>query len=318
MSPKVSIIIPTYNRLDYLKKSVLCVLRQTYKDYELIISDNFSEDGTKSWGKEMAKKFSTIKYYRNEKNLGMVENWNSGLRHANGEYVSILMSDDYWNKNFLKETVKVLENKKNVGLVCVYITSEYSSNITERKYSKNLFKLYDSDREIKGLNCIKQFLKEGWLVGNPSGILARRRCFLELGVFKEFVLDPEMWLRICSKFDFYYLDKNLAHWRIHKGSFSSENNNPILKSFRNYRIFDSILSYEYSFDELKKIIELRNIAVKRLRLELLNYFPEILRRKDLHIKDAISLYKLYNPVWKIYLDIFTVVVKHFTKKYLKQ
>ena len=87
-APKISVCIPTYNRADLLKQSVASVLNQTFYDYELIISDNASQDGTA----EVIKSFndSRIIYISKEKNIGLVNNWNSCLAEENDAIFQVL------------------------------------------------------------------------------------------------------------------------------------------------------------------------------------------------------------------------------------
>lgn len=314
--PKVSVIIPTYNRLEFLKESVASVLGQTFTNYELIISDNCSEGGTNRWASSLTKKNSKVRYYRNEENLGMVRNWNKGLSRSRGEYVSILMDDDLWEPNFLAETVKILDKKDNVGLVCVHIVPLCSTSSKKKEYPENLYKLHSHSREVKGIECIRQFLDSVWLVGLPSGILVRKKCFEELGQFDEICLDPEMWLRICSKYDFYYLDKKLCHWRIHDSEgFTSTNVDMVYKIYRKFRILDKAFAYSYIRDDLKEVFSLKKKAYKQNRMKLLCLLPRSLISKDINLAEIISLYRLYASLWMFLPDVFSIAKSKIVKAF---
>jgi len=89
---KLSIIIPTKNTLIYLKDNVLSIIDQDYDDYELIISDNHSEDGTYEWVKSLNNPH--IKLIKPEYPLVMSEHWDFALNHASGEWIQVLGSDD--------------------------------------------------------------------------------------------------------------------------------------------------------------------------------------------------------------------------------
>jgi glycosyltransferase involved in cell wall biosynthesis len=93
--PKVSIMIPTYNRAHYLIDAIESSLAQDYPNLEVIVSDNASTDNTYS----VVKKYFSdprFKYYRNEKNIGLGQNWAKLLyEYSTGEYGELLPDDDY-------------------------------------------------------------------------------------------------------------------------------------------------------------------------------------------------------------------------------
>ncbi|MCB0513357.1 MAG: glycosyltransferase family 2 protein, partial [Bacteroidetes bacterium] len=96
--PEVSIIIPVYNTGKYIAKAVKSVLNQTFKDLELIIVDDASTDETYSICEEYAKNDDRVRLYKNERNLGMMPNWNNALQYITGKYWAKLDSDDWWQE----------------------------------------------------------------------------------------------------------------------------------------------------------------------------------------------------------------------------
>src|SRR5690349_581871 len=92
MNPLISICIPAYNNEAYIAETISSVLSQTYSVFEIIIVDDCSTDNTV----EVVRKFNDhrIRFYQNEKNLGMHGNWNRALSLAKGEYVKLLCGDD--------------------------------------------------------------------------------------------------------------------------------------------------------------------------------------------------------------------------------
>ena len=109
---KLTVIIPTYNRADLLGRSIQSVLDQSFKEFDLIIIDDKSTDGTP----RVVKNFndSRIKYIKNQKNLGIIGNWNKAIDVAPGKYLSIFHDDDIMSPDFLKEAFLALEAKGNV------------------------------------------------------------------------------------------------------------------------------------------------------------------------------------------------------------
>src|SRR3989338_5944877 len=103
--PKVTIAIPTYNRAKLLSQAIESVLVQTYKDFELLISDNASTDETNNVVTSF--KDPRIRYHRNRKNIGMMSNWNKCVELAQGKYLMILGDDDKLYPYFIKNSLKV-------------------------------------------------------------------------------------------------------------------------------------------------------------------------------------------------------------------
>jgi len=102
---KVSVIIPTYNRVYYLINAIKSVLDQTYKNFEIIVIDDGSVDDTRN----IIKKYDEIKYFYVN---------HVGLENAKGEYIAFLDSDDQWFKNKLEKQIEIMEKFPNTGLVC--------------------------------------------------------------------------------------------------------------------------------------------------------------------------------------------------------
>ncbi|GAB1544297.1 hypothetical protein NUACC21_69730 [Scytonema sp. NUACC21] len=112
--PLVSIITPTYNRPDYLKVALRSAIRQTYRNIEIIVSDNCSPENPQS----IVESFNDerIRFYRNSTNLGMFANTMNAFKKARGKYVASLLDDDMWEENFLEKLVPPLEANPNLAL----------------------------------------------------------------------------------------------------------------------------------------------------------------------------------------------------------
>lgn len=315
VSAKVSVIIPTYNRLELLKESVQSVLKQTFTDYELIISDNYSQDGTQAWALKLAKKNHRITYFRNSKNLGMVANWNTGINKAQGEYLTILMDDDFWQRQFLQETVKILDRETDVGLVCVQVVPHIDVPNSKKKqleltYPRDYYRLYKQNQKVKGFDCICQYLTSQWLVGLPSAVLVRRRCFQELGLFDEIGLDQEMWLRILSRYNFYYLDKKLCFWGVRDIPGYTSKLTPLEGNHRILMTMNKIERYQYTKQNKVKIsLLVREAKRRRLRLVV----QEILLKDARNFLAVLSLYQLHASLVDFLIDIFSIFMKHVRK-----
>ena len=126
MSPKVSVIVPTYNRAHVVEDTLNSIIYQTFKDYELIIVDGDSVDNTDEVIDKFIKEHSDIKIkYIKQKNKGVYSGINEGIEHAVGEYLGILDSDDFWINVFLDVMVSELDKNKTLGMV---YCGQYSYN----------------------------------------------------------------------------------------------------------------------------------------------------------------------------------------------
>ncbi|MBE9211789.1 glycosyltransferase family 2 protein [Plectonema cf. radiosum LEGE 06105] len=112
--PLVSVIIPTYNRPEYLKLALISAVQQTYQNIEIIVSDNCSYENPQSIIESFAD--SRIRFFRNESNLGMLVNTMNAFKKARGKYVASLLDDDIWEKDFLAKLVPPLEANSNLAL----------------------------------------------------------------------------------------------------------------------------------------------------------------------------------------------------------
>ena len=136
-SPLVSIGIPSYNRPAGLNTVVETIINQTYKNLEIIISDNCSPDpGVKVIAEQWSKKDNRIKYIRQVKNIGMIENFNFLAMEANGDYFSWIADDDYWDNNYIEECIKFFrESGDGYSSVAGNFLVYDSNKLIKRKYS---------------------------------------------------------------------------------------------------------------------------------------------------------------------------------------
>lgn len=111
---RVSVIIPTYNRPLYLKQAIESAVRQTYRNIEIIVSDNCSPENPQAIVDSFQD--SRIRFWRNATNLGMFTNVMNAFKKAGGKYVATLNDDDLWEENFLEKLVTPLEANTDLAL----------------------------------------------------------------------------------------------------------------------------------------------------------------------------------------------------------
>lgn len=219
--PKVSVCIPTYNRPDYLRQSIESVLAQSFSDYELLISNNASEDSTAAVI-DSFKDFRIV-HLNKEKNIGLVENFNSCLAAAKGEFITVFHDDDLMLPDNLSLKVRALEQNARAGLV------HSNFNIIDGNGSiikKSAHFIDSQDFVEQGLSFLRKSLL-GYNPVNPPSAFIRKECFDKLGGFSSkvhFTTDWEYWMRISMHYDVIYLAKPLIEYRMyhHNGWTSSQ------------------------------------------------------------------------------------------------
>jgi glycosyltransferase involved in cell wall biosynthesis len=209
--PRVSICIPVYNGSRYLTEAIRSTLTQDFDDFELLLVDDCSNDGSD----EIARSFSDprLKFHRNRERLGLVNNWNQCLALARGEYVGIFHQDDVMLPGNIATKVSILDQHPAVGLVFSHAEMIDGDG---RKLSTS------AERQLPdGVQSGEDFFQDYFLQPNviccPS-VIARKVCYEQLGGFDarlSYACDWEMWLRICLNFDVAYISQALIKYREH-------------------------------------------------------------------------------------------------------
>lgn len=197
---KISVIIPTYNRSNRISRAIRSVLAQTFKDFEIIIVDDASNDNTE----EIVKAFNDarIKYIRHQKNCGAAASRNTGIKMAKGDFIAFLDDDDEWIPEKLEKQIKIFqENESILGVVyCGYVRiDEETQKIIDDWYPTN-----------KG-NVFKAVLSFGWMA-TPS-LLIKKECFEKCGLFDEqlkIAEDGDLLIRIAKVYYFDYVPEVLV------------------------------------------------------------------------------------------------------------
>jgi len=224
--PKVSVIIPTYNRENYICNAIDSVLNQTYRDFEIIISDDGSTDNTK---KVLKKYNNSIKYYYQD-NGGEASARNFGIKLASGEYIAFLDSDDIWLEQKLEKQMDYIE-KTNADLV-------YCSMFIMEKGIIDYKKKKPANPAISFLDL----LLGGKSITTPT-ILAKKQCMQNIGLFDEtfkLACDYEMWLRFSLVYKIAFINQAFAIYRRHSDNLSI-NSNRLKFTQTGIRIFKKLL-----------------------------------------------------------------------------
>lgn len=115
-TPRLTFAMPVYNGSNFISDAIESILAQSFEDWELIITDNASEDGTQSIVEGYASKDKRIRYFRNEENIGAAANYNLGFEHARGDYFKWCAHDDTISPDYAKVCVAALDEDPSLSL----------------------------------------------------------------------------------------------------------------------------------------------------------------------------------------------------------
>jgi glycosyltransferase involved in cell wall biosynthesis len=271
-NPRVSVVIPTYNRAPLLGRAIQSVLNQTYQDFEVIVVDDASTDNTEG----IVKGFNCgkIKYIRHEKNKGGAAARNTGIKEANFDYIAFQDSDDEWLPEKLEQQMNIFKTvPPDVGVV---YTGFWRVEGIKKTY------IPSSQVRLKE-GYIHYSLLEGNFVTTPAAVV-KKECFEKAGAFDESLprfQDWELWIRISKYYQFKYINEPLVISYYTPDSISTDQNGLIIACK---------LILEKHFEDLKKH---RKLLAKHYcsRGILLCSTREFRQGRSYHIK-AIKAYPL--------------------------
>jgi glycosyltransferase involved in cell wall biosynthesis len=217
--PLISICIPAYNAEKFIKETLESILNQTYQNLEIIITDDCSKDQTVSIIHSFSDK--RIKFYQNEKNLGVEGNWNKALQLATGNYCKMMGADDILYSNCISEQLCVFENTENKDVVLV--TSH--KNVINQDGKLIMTRKFPGSGKYKGIKALKKSLHRGTnVIGEPVAGLFRKEILAKSGFYNGeniYMIDLDFWGRILKHGDLYVVDKVLYAFRISTDSLSA-------------------------------------------------------------------------------------------------
>ena len=205
--PKVSVIIPTYNRAEFLGCAIKSALNQTFKDIEIVVADDRSTDNTP----ELVRSFDDerIKYLFNEGNKGPSATRNTAILASEGEYIAFLDDDDEWLPDKLQRQVEFLDNSRP-NICGVYTNRLFIEKTTGKIISDN-----PGTESLEG-NLLYQLLIKSPI--HTSTVVIKKSCLNEIGLFDEtisYMEDYDLWIRLSKNWDFQYISKPLTKAYVH-------------------------------------------------------------------------------------------------------
>ena len=160
----LTIGVPVFNGEKTISKCIDSLLKQTFDDFKLIISDNASTDSTQKICEDYTKKDSRIHCIKQKKNIGLVSNWNSILKESTTKYFMYAAADDIWDPQFVKKNLDVLESDENIvgsiGKVTFDLdfskqNQHYSSYVSQNDLHRDLVLSMSGTYEDRIKTCLK-------------------------------------------------------------------------------------------------------------------------------------------------------------------
>lgn len=225
--PRISVCIPTYNSADHIGRALASVARQTYRNFEIVIVDDNSRDGTYEFCRNYP--IQNLRLYQNVVRRGLVGNHNECLRLARGDLVQYLHADDELSEFCLANMVSLFDDHPAVVLAFAPRRVEGADPEWMNQYG-TLHSNFDClQRTNSGLDLISRYVEAGartnW-IGEPSSVMFKRDAGMSLGGFRPQLLqllDIDLWLRLMALGNVGWLDTPQAVRHQHGGTASAMN-----------------------------------------------------------------------------------------------
>tara|TARA_B100002051_G_scaffold175569_1_gene166054 strand:- start:105 stop:959 length:855 start_codon:yes stop_codon:yes gene_type:complete len=272
---KISVVIPTLNRINTLQRALDSVINQTYKPAEIIVVDNGSSDGTLKFLREQYPKITIL----TENKIGVSSARNKGIKKSINQWIALLDSDDAWHPRKLEIQTSMLDSA----------LKEYNLIHTDEVWFRN----------NKHINQMKKHKKQGGYIFerclslcciSPSSVLFKKNILDKVGLFDESLPvceDYDMWLKICSSEEVLFAQDKLTYkYGGHKDQLSKSYWG--MDRFRIKSIENIIKNFDLTYKQkkqakkelIKKIKIIINGAFKRNNLSIVNEFSTKLEYWD--------------------------------------
>jgi len=230
---KVSICVPTYEQTEYLQKCMESILIQTYKDYEVIISDDSSSEMVLLYIENIKPFFGDkLVYHRNNPSKGTPGNWNYVLDLATGDFIQLLHHDDYYAEpNSLKNMMEAATSYSDTD---VFIGEVWSHNVSNKTVLKHVV----TDESISELHSKPVKILYANLLGPPSIIFFRKSALIYYDINLKWLVDIEY---------YYRLFKLNSNWKFIRVPFVVSVNNAVHNVTNDCEASADVEVYEYTY-----------------------------------------------------------------------
>jgi glycosyltransferase involved in cell wall biosynthesis len=254
--PAISICIPTYNGREHLKECLDSVRAQSFKDFEVVVCDDGSSDGTLDCARELARGDERFRFIPNPRRFGLVGNWNNCIAVARGEWIKFVFQDDVIAPTCVEKLLHACEKTGKPFGFCArdFIFEDGAAQSLREWFLGHQAKLdskYRNRPAIEADEAGRMALKSPGhnLVGEPTVTLIRKSVFEQVGMFDSALIqlcDAELWFRIMSNLGAAWVPERLATFRIHAKATTAANHGG--RSFRMGVLDPLVVRYRFAFD----------------------------------------------------------------------
>lgn len=192
MQPEVSICIPAFKQVEFLRKTLDSVLKQTYSDYEIIITDDSPDESVNILLKDFDFN-GKLRYYRNVPALGTPANWNYAIEKANGKYIKLLHHDDFFTSpGSLEKYVKLLDNNPEASFAFSGTEIWFVSLNNKKKH-------WCSQSRLKKIKKNPDRLFFANYIGSPSATIVRKNSEVLYDENLKWLVDIDYYIRLLKK-----------------------------------------------------------------------------------------------------------------------
>lgn len=282
--PRVSVCIPVYQGEQFLEETIRSVLAQTYRNYELVILDNASTDGTS----RIARSFDDprIRIETNQTTLSLSENWRRAVELCRAPLIKLLCADDLLLLRCLETQVPHMDADPRLALIA-----------TRRNMIDENSRIVVAHRGLKGLTgrrsgveVARRVVRSGTNpIGEPGGVMFRRADYLAVGGWnpsRRWAMDLDLWIRLLERGDLFGQPETLAAFRLGARSLSAENDAQIYQD--QTAIMDQITATsQLHIRKVDRAAARIGAPMGRLRRRVLFALSEHTSRRDRPIADAL-------------------------------
>jgi glycosyltransferase involved in cell wall biosynthesis len=268
--PEVSVCIPAYNAERWIARAVESALAQSHADFEVVVVDDASTDGTLERLVELDD--ARARVYANARNLGHSGNWNRSLSLARGRLIKFLCADDILYEDCIETMAELFREHPALGLVFSLRDVERETPddpvaIEWAAKHRNAHAVFGELRSVnRGVAMARRWLDSGLsrnAVGEPTNVMVKRVCLRQIGTFARRLrqrADMDLWLRAMLFFDVGFLNRPLARYLVRSGSLTSVNKTAGLAWMDDLWLLEGLLSYREIRERWPQVHALRRRA----------------------------------------------------------
>lgn len=275
--PVVSVIMPSFNHERYISEAISSVLDQTFPDFEFIIIDDCSTDGSREIIKRFADEDERIVPLFHENNMGIAKTLNQGIENSKGYYLALIASDDVWVETKLEKQIKILENNEDLVVFSEGQIIDDESNPTGETSSEK----YDNST-LNGY--IFEDVINSWFTGSSIILKHDNLKNIKYNENLKYLNDTQFYMDLSYRYEYHYMDESLSKYRLHGHNTSYGHIKDIEGWYK-----DSLNLCNYIFKSYGS--ELTNKAVKHIFFKTC-LVPFMIGTKN----DLLSRYNLIYPV----------------------